>query len=158
MDTTYAYLAGAIDADGFISVSKKTGYRRRADGSSPTYYSVRIGLSETRAEIPDLLQATWPAWRGEHQPKNPAHKRWHIWQTMGAKAREPLTRLLPYLILKREQARLALEFLDLVESQRSTFKGVPLSGQYETERRRLYEAITHLNSPRNRRVHFVASA
>lgn len=159
METTYAYLAGAIDADGFISVGRKIGYRRRADDSKPTYYVVKLGLGETSPVVPDLLQETFPAWRGEHQPKNPAHRKVYLWQATNNKAREPLAALLPYLRLKKEQARLALGLIDLMASQNAgRFMATYLTADQAAEREAIYEAVTHLNSPRNRRVHFAETA
>lgn len=79
-ETTYAYLAGTIDADGFITISRKSMPHMRKDGSSVKYYVVNVGLSETSPVVPDLLQETFPAWRGSYQPTNPNHKRWHIWR------------------------------------------------------------------------------
>jgi hypothetical protein len=159
METTYAYLAGAIDADGFISIGRKVGSRPRADGSKPIYYVVKVGLSETSPIIPDLLQETFPAWRGGHQPRNPAHKRWFIWQATNQKAREPLLRLIPHLRLKRQQAELALQFLDLLAKQNAgRFMALNLTPEQEAEREELYRGVTHLNAPRNRRVHFPETA
>jgi hypothetical protein len=159
METTCAYLAGAVDADGFISIGRKVGYRRKKDGRTVTYYVVKIGLSETSPIIPDLLQSMFPAWRGEHQPKNPLHKRWHIWQATNHKAKEPLERLLPYLRLKGQQAQLALDLIDLMARQNSgRFMAKPLTVDEEAARAALYEAVTTLNDPRNRRVHFPRKA
>ena len=44
METLYAYLAGAIDIDGRISISRAGGYRR--DGKM-TYYSTVVTLSDS---------------------------------------------------------------------------------------------------------------
>ena len=157
METTYAYLAGTIDADGFISVGKKVASKPRKDGVRATYYVVKIGLSETSPIVPALLQETFPAWHGSHQPKNPKHKRWYVWQSTNRKAREPLVRLLPYLRIKQRQAELALALIDVMERQsvgRNTRN--PLSKEQIAEREALYDAVTKLNAPRNRRKHLAA--
>lgn len=155
MEVLYAYLAGAIDADGFVSVGRKIGHRRRANGEAVCYYVVKLGLSETNPTIPDLLQQTFPAWRGSYQPRNPAHKRWHIWQATNGKAREPLLRLGPHLRLKRQQAALAVELLDIMaEQNRARFMGNRLTIEQEAARHAIYMRVTQLNAPRNRRVHF----
>jgi hypothetical protein len=155
VELTYAYLAGTVDADGFISVGRKTMRTPRKDGSIPIYYVVKIGLSETSPIIPDLLFATFGGWRGYYEPKNASHKPWHIWQATNRKAEAPLRALLPHLRLKQRQAELALEFSELLAlQQRARFKALALSADQELERSKLYEAITKLNVPRNRRVHF----
>jgi hypothetical protein len=64
------------------------------------------------------------------------------------RAREPLIRFLPYLRLKRRQAEIALELLNLLGSQRAGL-AQPVSEQ-ETKQS-LYEEITRLNKPSRRR-------
>ena len=61
METLYAYLAGAIDIGGRISISRDRGYRR--GGREMAYYSAVITLSDSDPVLPDLLQATFPARR-----------------------------------------------------------------------------------------------
>ena len=159
MDTTYAYLAGTIDADGFISVGRKTSYFRKSDGKKSTYYVVKSGLSETSPIVPDLLHKTFPGWRGSHQPKNPLHKRWYIWQAVNSKAEGPLRALIPYLGLKRKQAILALSLIEITREQSvGRFMANPLTKRRITKRDKIYEAVTQLNAPRNRRKHIAASA
>jgi len=156
METTYAYLAGAIDADGFISIGQKVGARKRNDGTPVRYYVVKIGLSETDATIPDLLQSIFPSWRGSYQPKNPLHKRWYIWQATDLKARKPLVQLLPYLRLKHRQAELALSMLDLkIQQNTGRFMGNRLTPEQARARWEIYAQLTHLNAPRNRRVYLL---
>jgi hypothetical protein len=56
------------------------------------------------------------------------------------RAREPLLRLLPHLRLKRRQAELTLELIDLVEQQNATrFTNRPLSVEDDAARHVLYE-------------------
>jgi hypothetical protein len=56
METTYAYLAGVIDIDGFISVARRPS--RRGEGQAGYY--ARIGLSDTSPVVPKLLHALFP--------------------------------------------------------------------------------------------------
>jgi hypothetical protein len=93
METLYAYLAGAIDADGRISISRDRGYRR--GGREMAYYSAVISLSDSDSVLPDLLQETFPARRLQYEAKNRSHRAWHMWEAVGQKAQEPLIRLLP---------------------------------------------------------------
>ncbi len=55
IDTVDAYLAGAIDIDGHISIIRKRGYRRRTDGRQMTYYVATVSLSDASPVVPDLL-------------------------------------------------------------------------------------------------------
>lgn len=155
MDTANAYFAGAIDADGFVSVGKKTSHTVRKDGGRSIYYVVKIGLSQTHPDVPTMLHAAFGGYLGFHQPKNSAHRRVHIWQATAGDARKPLLAVLPFLILKKTQAELAVQFLALMEYQNTgRFMGRPLPEDQALQREELYQQITARNAPKNRRVHF----
>lgn len=151
---TYAYLAGAIDADGFITVYRKRGPQRK-DGRRPVYYVAKIGLSETSSVIPRLLMNQFGGWLGMYRPKNPAHKPWHVWQATNKIAANAIRKVLPYLRLKRRQGELALRFVRLVKDQRVPPSG--MSAKQEAARAEIWRQVTMLNQPRNRRVHFLGT-
>ena len=155
MDSIYAYLAGAIDADGFFTIQVSRPSPSRIDGRRTVYYTPKVGFSEIHPIIPDLLHQTFGGWRGMHTPKNPAHRPWHIWQATNALAADVARHLLPHLRLKRRQAELIIELQERITSYRP--KGRSVSEEEATERHRLYVALTQLNKPRNRRVHFDTS-
>jgi hypothetical protein len=149
MEPTYAYLAGAIDADGFITISRSTPSATRKDGRRSTYYTAKVGLSEIHPAIPNLLHETFGGWLGGHTPKNPQHRPWHTWQATNQIAAQAVRALLPYLRLKRQQAELVITFAERVAA---TPPGLIIPEEI-AERERLYFAVTALNEPRNRRVH-----
>ena len=72
METLYAYLAAAIDIDGYILIARRKTYARHQDGVETPRYTPTVRISNTAATIPDLFQATFPARRREFQPKNPS--------------------------------------------------------------------------------------
>jgi hypothetical protein len=148
METTYAYLAGAIDIDGFISID------RRAGGQG--VYRPRIGISDTSPVVPKLLHGLFAGRLFEIAPKKSSYAHFYLWEAQHQQAREPLFRLLPYLRLKRRHAELALALMDLVERQNvGRFRSEPLSAEEDAARRRLYEEVARLNEGRRRRRHRV---
>ena len=151
METLYAYLAGAIDIDGRISISRALGYRRR-DGQQMPYYTAIIALSDTEPVVPDLLQSTFPATRLDYKAKNRKQTAWYMWEAVGLKAHEPLLRLLPYLRIKVRQAELALSLVTLLQHDKAG-GARPLTYEQEQARTRLYEEVTRLNASRPRRVY-----
>lgn len=156
MKTTYAYIAGVIDSDGYISIGRKTSRYVKKDGTRSIYYEVRVGLGQTNEMIPDFVRSVFPGYRGSHQPKNPLHKRWYIWQAFNEKSRLPLQKLLPFLMLKKKQAAAALKMLDLMDKQNAgRFMAIRLTAKQEAERLALYREVSHLNAPRNRRKHLL---
>ena len=149
METTYAYLAGAIDIDGFISIDRRGG--RQGMG-----YHARIGISDTSPVVPKLLHGLFAGRLFEIAPKKSSYARFYLWEAQHQHAREPLLRLLPYLRLKRRHAELALTLIDLVERQNvGRFLSKPLSAEEDAARSRLYEEVARLNEGRRRRRHRV---
>jgi hypothetical protein len=150
METLYAYLAGAIDTHGRISISRGRGYRR--GGREMAYYSAAITLSDIDPVLPDLLQATFPARRLQYEAKNRSHRARHMWEAVGQKAQEPLIRLLPYLRIRRRQAELALSLITLMHSDKAGSVR-PLSEEQQRARRLLYEQVMSLNASRPQPTH-----
>ncbi len=156
--TLYAYFAGAIDADGFISIQRAVKNSRKW---KPTYYTVKIGFTGTcEPVVQTLLKESFGGSVYIHTPKNSSHKPWHSWQASGPQAGKAITAVLPYLRNKRRQAEHALQLLTLQAKQWVEIKGTQkppyrVPSQMQAERRALWEAVTKLNQPRNRRVHFL---
>jgi hypothetical protein len=140
METTYAYLAGIIDIDGYISIKRDVKFRQRLQ-STVAGYRARVGLSDASPVVPDILNATFPGRRSFMVGL-------HLWEAEQERAREPLTRFLPYLRLKRRQAEIALELLNLLGGQTAGL--TRLVSEQETKQY-LYEEITRLNKPSRRR-------
>ena len=155
--TLNAYLAGAIDADGYISIGRSTRKIGEKYAHRPTYYIAKIGFVSTDNIVPTLFHETFGGSFSEHQPKNPNHKRVYLWQCTNVKAGAVIKALLPHLRLKKRQGELVLEFLRKMDARRHREMKLGISPEIEAERRESWEAVTSLNAPRNRRVHFATS-
>jgi hypothetical protein len=152
METLFAYLAGAIDIDGRIIIERTHWYRRRMDGRRIPYFKATIRLSDSSPDVPDLLQATFPARRLQYDAKNRKQIAWHTWEAVNQSAHEPVLRLLPYLRIKRRQAELALMLISLIEGEKAG-SGRPLTDEQEQNRSRLYEEARLLNQTRPNRIY-----
>lgn len=153
--SVYAYLAGAIDADGFVTIARSSRKEGARYAHRPTYYNAKIGLTETSPIIPRLLQETFGGSMYSQQPKNPLHRRWYSWQIQNVKCMDALRKLLPHLRLKKQQAILVVAFLKLCKSQRNREMKLGMPADIVAARQDLWDAVTRLNMPRNRRIHFV---
>jgi hypothetical protein len=111
METTVAYLAGAIDLDGYIVIRRVPRIRDRTRYS----FAPGVGLTDGSPLIPDLLQEYFPASRRDYEPKKPGLSPTCMWDAHGRTARRPLIHLLPHLRIQRRQAELALRLLELLE-------------------------------------------
>ena len=137
METTYAYLAGIIDVDGYILI------RRVVIGPERRYIPV-IGISENSPTIPDLFQSVFPATRQQFQPKLPKQRPVYWWEAHFTHVATPLRCLMPYLRIKQPQAKLTLSLLDLYSR-----KGAPTDDEWAA-RQHVYEEVAKLNGPRSR--------
>jgi hypothetical protein len=157
METLYAYLAAAIDIDGYIFIVRRTRSPRRIDGGETAYYIPTIGISGKSPTIPELFQATFPGRHKEFRPKSPQHSGWHWWEAEFQKARQPLLCLMPHLRIKRRQAELTLSLLNLMDQQNPGHLLNRLDAEQQDARRILYEQVTQLNGPRPQLKYRVAA-
>jgi hypothetical protein len=105
--TTLAYLAGVIDSDGFITIN-------RSERSGKAYFGAVIGISGTRTQPHELAASLWGGKVYRHEPKNPRHRSQYQWSRQGDAAVVPILAVQPYLLIKKEQARIALEAQEYV--------------------------------------------
>lgn len=105
--TTLAYLAGMIDGDGYISVTRSV-----RDGKE--YFGAQVGIAGTRREPHDLAASIWGGKVSCHRPKNPLHRPQFQWSRVGASAVVVIEAIIPYLLVKQDHACLALDLHDCV--------------------------------------------
>lgn len=103
-----AYLAGAIDSDGTIGVKKSTYAVRVTKDSAQATYSERLALRQVGREIPDLLLAAFGGSVYVTKPSVPRGRPLWSWAITDKKAAGALEALLPFLRVKKAQARNAL--------------------------------------------------
>ena len=108
-ETLLAYLAGAMDSDGFFSIKCSTYHRRvRLDAVNNMYFE-RMGLRQVTPSIPDLLHQIFAGARGMSKGQTSNSKPLHHWHCTNRLAAKACTLLLPYLLVKKPQALVLLE-------------------------------------------------
>lgn len=111
-DTDLAYLAGVVDADGYVTATMSTKKER-------TYFGVQLGITGSDPAPHQLAAELFGGRVNVHRPtRNPRHKDQHHWQLGGAKAVEPIEALLPFLRIKRDRALLVLELQAALDEDR----------------------------------------
>jgi hypothetical protein len=98
--TEAAYIAGFFDGEGTVSIYKR--------GSS---YATKIAITNTH--LPVIQYIATVVGGGSYKLKkarSSRHKQGYTWIVNADFARTLLEQLLPYLIVKQEQAKLAIEF------------------------------------------------
>lgn len=152
MDTLHAYFAGAVDADGCISIYRKK-RTRKTTNETVVYYDPRVSLGEVYPTIPDMLFKEFGGYRHTYVPKTrPRSRPYHIWSACNQVTKTVLTALAPYLVLKKTQAEIALKLCDLMaERNSSKTRSLMITSDEIDERARLCEQIQKLNSGCRRR-------
>jgi len=132
----YAYLAGLIDGDGCINASV-------AKSGESTWYRIHLSVNSVRRNVITTLEK-W--FGGKGKQRNRSHyKQGYIWEwRLVAKehTKEILKNILPYLVIKYDQAELAIQFLNL-------------SGNCSDERENLIREIQRLNQDLDSRERLV---
>ena len=128
-DTEAAYLAGIIDGEGSITVATAT------SGSS-----VSVGVKNTNKVLIDWLCERYPCKIAYGGPVGKC-KEWWIWSIRGQRVRPPLEAAMPYLLLKRRQAEIALTLISISLQRR----GRAFSPELAKRRQELFAEIRELN-------------
>ena len=129
------YLAGFFDGEGCVSTEKRSG------GGRTRHVSVQVVQIVNFRHILEEYQRRWGGQiysKGTH----PKRRRCLTWHTSGNGARKMLTALLPYLRVKRKQARLALHLLKL---HARNVKRRPVSDKEQALRLKIAGRISVLN-------------
>jgi hypothetical protein len=144
-----AYLAGAMDSDGFISMTKRV-----INGS--VTYSEFIGLAQVTDTVPKMLQERFGGYIQLRTRRGEAAKNWrpiYYWAATTKLAANAIGQLRPYLRVKAEQADVLLALRASKArpaSERRAVKvgvrGRALNPEVQTLREDLYRRVKKLNA------------
>lgn len=103
-----SYLAGIVDGEGHVCIcaSQRTAKRYK----SKSYY-LQLRVANTNLILMGFLEK-FDGSINSYWDKNPKHKTLYNWGIGGIHAANLLKEIYPYLLLKKEQAKIALEFQD----------------------------------------------
>ena len=137
----YGYIAGIVDGEGTITICRSEYDSVKKDRNNKVYHKIgfhlKVSIKNTDERLMKWLKSRFG---GEYYGDNSSseeHPTWRprfVWHH-AAKDKEPfLLSILPYLIIKREQALVALDFIRIESQMRCPEK-----------RQALYEKILALN-------------
>lgn len=125
---TDAYVAGLVDGEGCILIQESRG---------PTYHHlVTVGMTAKALSILEALQAEYG---GKTKKARDATERWdtaYSWTVAGDQATDLLERIRPHLILKSEQARVALKVAEIRRGLPPRWESSPDGQRMWTDRAR----------------------
>lgn len=114
-DIDLAYLAGIVDADGYVTATMSTHKGR-------LYFGAQIGITGSCREPHDLASELFGGNVTSHQPSglHSHHKRQYHWQRSGTRAVPIIRALLPHLRIKADRAHLVIDLQEKVDWIRLT--------------------------------------
>ncbi len=113
-------LATLIDTDGSIKISEHK------------YPCIYLGMS---SELPVLMWEIYGGYIGKRYPEGKIHYEWEVGKRGDVKSF--LLAIEPYLIIKQQQARIAIKMINLLEKK---------PPRYKEELRRLAKEVSDLNN------------
>lgn len=103
------YLAGIIDGEGNIGIVKRESDRNES-------YSVRLSVYSTNRELINSLNKEWGGTIVVRKPRKKEHAESYTLVWSHKKAVEIINSVSPFLIIKKEQAMIAVNFQSFVKS------------------------------------------
>ena len=107
----WARLAAYIDGEGCIDIHTHNQFRKHLNRVHTAHY-IRINIANTDFRLPVWCRDMFGG-RVHLEHRKHRHKKWRdvaVWLVTSKRASEILRGVLPYLLLKREQADVALAF------------------------------------------------
>lgn len=142
-DVQAAYLAGIIDGEGCITITKAT---HKKAGRLGYCYRPVLHVANTHVNVMVLLQRQTGLGRArkfdDARPNRKERWQWMIWSQQAAQI---VRRVLPFLIIKKKQAMIFLRFVDFVKTCKSPSR-TGLSDKQWDKQNRLYLQIRKLNA------------
>lgn len=112
------WTAGIIDGEGCICIYNFAGTKKRILG-------LRLCVGNTDARMIRKLKELWGGWIYPIA-KTKCRKPFWNWVIQGKKAASILIELLPYLVAKKEQAKLGIEFAKTIKPGKRTPEPIKL--------------------------------
>ena len=124
--TESAYVGGIIDGEGCIEFKWANRIRRDRKGT-PTYRTLIVRLEVPQVDkrlIDYLMEITKEGTRDiKRYPKHPTHQDQHRWRVGYHGVYRVLKQVYPYLIVKKEKAKLVIDHYDKKFSKKVFGKG-----------------------------------
>lgn len=115
-ESNWSYLAGLIDGEGYIGITKGCRYYTDKENNTTKYpaYSINITISNNSLDLMKYLVEHFGGKYYTHTRSNPNANIGFMWQPKGIKNKEKLLlAVLPHLVIKTRQAQLILDFIRL---------------------------------------------
>lgn len=116
--TIVAYIAGAIDADGCISIRRSTQRMRNKKDCRNPIYKPTIAIGQVTPEVPHLLKKCFGGCVYISKPQTKNSRPLFYWLASDRMANKVAKILLPYLRIKKQQAQTLIDLYTLKKDLR----------------------------------------
>ncbi len=153
MNTDAAYIAGVIDSDGYIGVSKT-----KSTNGNICYYS-RLSIAMKQPEAVEFVSKIYNKKFNLRKVHTTLANKKYTWmntvfEANSIKVKEILIDTFPYLKVKKQQAKLILELIEHINQFRQKPKSVngqfvgtaPIPIKSRIRREQIYKEVKKLNS------------
>jgi hypothetical protein len=103
---TLAYLAGFVDGEGSIAITKRGGSSKWR--TSP--YSLSLTVAQINPEPLYLLKQVFGGSLNRYDHRKANHRLYYSWSVSSRQAAKTIKVLYPYLLVKKDEAEVALSF------------------------------------------------
>lgn len=142
----WSYLAGFIDGEGSICLSRGGSYRYKGVARVPTYRPLLAVSNNNRDVLRQILEFVGFGTLHVHPSRSPNARTGYVAYFSGLRIKSVLKNLVPHLIVKKRQAEVAIGFIERRESQRTR----PFTDEdyaYVDTMRRLNDRVPTKGSP-----------
>lgn len=133
--TILAYAAGIVDGEGCIN---SNGIKPESNKLG----SIRVAVSNTDRRVIEWLQENFGG--SIYDYPQTEKRNYYSWQVFCKKAELFLRAICPYLIIKQEQAEVAIELRNLKRKREECGRGKSLTTEELNERNELVEELSNL--------------
>lgn len=116
-DIDARYLAGFFDGEGSILILPM--YKKRKTGGE-TFWYLRLCITNTHQGVMEWIQSIFGGCLNNHPGNKRGNSHVWFWQAYSQEAKHILKAMLPYFRVKRNQAELAVQFQEMIESKSTT--------------------------------------
>lgn len=139
INLTYQYIAGFFDADGGLNIYQtKKGVNKDRIG-----YQLSVYIFNTDKRIIDAMYNEFGGYIHIRKRPNPKWSDAYEWKISVNKALDFLKNIEPYLIVKKERAKIAIEFQEL--KKRKKYRFAPCSKEEDDFQELCYQKMRLLN-------------
>lgn len=110
MKLSHAWAAGLFDGEGCICIERLRPRRKSGERSVKFRLRIRVNMTSLPA-VRRLRSVMSSGWVNSHDRRD-GGQRMHTWACDGEKAISAINKMLPFLVVKKAEARLAIKFME----------------------------------------------